>query len=64
LLTVAAGASDPRVRRRSLRDAGGELSLLARILQKGVRGGRIEVDGGLRLLDLGRGTRTLVRDAR
>jgi YVTN family beta-propeller protein len=63
-LTAATAAGDARVRRQRLRDASGELSLLARILQTGIRGRRIEVDTGLRLLDLDRGTRTLVRNAR
>ncbi len=60
-VAAAAAATDERVRRRSLRGVKGELRQVTRILEKGLRNGSIAADVGLRLLDLGRGARTLVR---
>ncbi len=48
----------------SLRVVKSELRRVTQILEKGLRSRKIDVDLGLRLLDLARGTRLLVRGQR
>ena len=60
-VAAAAETTDVRVRRRSLRDAKAVLGDVSRAFQSLVRSGKIQADAGLRLLDLSRGTRALIR---
>jgi len=63
-VAAAAETPDVRVRRRSLREAKADLGDVSRVFQSLVRSGKIEVDVGLQLLDLSRGTRALMRGQR
>jgi YVTN family beta-propeller protein len=60
-LNTAAVATDERARRLSLKVVKAELGKITRILEKGLRRGKIGGDVGLRLLDLARGTGALAR---